>query len=100
MQALAGARFNSVLLNFYRNHRDSMGPHADDEPELGERPVIASLSLGEQRVLYFRYKRERAQPGLDLPLPHPSVLLMRGHTKANWKHGMRKLSRPCGPVSI
>jgi alkylated DNA repair dioxygenase AlkB len=97
MEQLAGARFNSVLLNYYRDHRDSMGLHADDEPELGEQPVIASLSLGEERVLYFRHKRERGVRGLDLPLPDGSVLLMRGETQANWKHGMRKLSRPCGP---
>jgi alkylated DNA repair dioxygenase AlkB len=97
MEELAGVRFNSVLLNYYRDNRDSMGLHADDEPELGERPVIASLSLGEERILYFRHKRERGRRGLDLPLPDGSVLLMRGDTQANWKHGMRKLSRPCGP---
>lgn len=97
MEQLASARFNSVLLNYYRDHRDSMGLHADDEPELGEQPVIASLSLGEERVLYFRHKRERTVRGMDLPLPDGSVLLMRGDTQANWKHGMRKLSRPCGP---
>jgi alkylated DNA repair dioxygenase AlkB len=97
MEALAQARFNSVLLNYYRDNRDSMGLHADDEPELGARPVIASLSLGEERILYFRHKRESRRRGLDLPLPDGSVLLMRGDTQANWKHGMRKLSRPCGP---
>lgn len=97
METLAGVPFNSVLLNYYRDNRDSMGLHADDERELGERPVIASLSLGEERVLYFRHKRTRGERGLDLLLPHGSVLLMRGDTQANWKHGMRKLSRPCGP---
>ncbi len=97
MQELADAPFNSVLLNYYRDHRDSMGLHADDEPELGEQPVIASLSLGAERVLYFRHKQRRDVPGLNLPLPDGSVLLMRGDTQANWKHGMRKLTRPCGP---
>ncbi len=97
VEALAGAQFNSVLLNYYRHNRDSMGLHADDEPELGEQPVIASLSLGQERVLYFRPRRGRDRRGLDLPLPDGSILLMRGDTQANWKHGMRKLSRPCGP---
>ncbi len=94
---LAGSRFNSVLLNYYRNERDSMGLHADDEPELGRQPVIASLSLGEERVLYFRPKRGRGVGGLDVPLPDGSVLLMRGATQDNWKHGIRKLARSCGP---
>lgn len=97
MEALAGARFNSVLLNYYRDQRDSMGLHADDEPEFGPRPVIASISLGEERTLYFRHKRQRDMQGLDVPLPDGSVLLMRGDTQANWKHGLRKLSRHCEP---
>ena len=95
--ALVGAEFNSVLLNYYRDHRDSMGLHADDEAELGPKPVIASLSLGAERVLYFHHKRERNTPGVDIPLPDGSVLLMRGATQQNWKHGIRKLTRPCGP---
>ena len=97
MQALGGAPFNSVLLNYYRDQHDSMGLHADDEPELGPQPVIASLSLGEERVLYFRPKRDRDLGALDVNLPSGSVLLMRGGTQENWKHGVRKLSRSCGP---
>lgn len=97
MSELAGASFNSVLLNYYRDQRDSMGLHADDEPELGPQPIIASLSLGEKRVLYFRHKRDRATKGIDVPLPSGSVLIMRGPTQDNWKHGIRKLTRQCGP---
>ena len=61
VERAAGSRFNSVLLNYYRNERDSMGMHSDDEPELGAEPVIASLSLGEARTLVFRH-RLRSQP--------------------------------------
>ena len=60
VEALAGASFNSVLANLYRNERDSMGLHADDEPELGEQPVIASLSLGETRVFRLRHSSARS----------------------------------------
>ena len=49
--------FNSVMANRYRNGADSMGCHADDEKELGVNPVIASLSLGEQRLLKFRHQK-------------------------------------------
>jgi alkylated DNA repair dioxygenase AlkB len=97
VEAAADSRFNSVLLNYYRNEHDSMGLHADDEPELGSEPVIASLSLGEQRNLYFRHRSRRELKTFNLALPSGSLLIMKGETQRNWKHGLRKLSRPCGP---
>ena len=74
-----------------------MGLHADDEPELGENPVIASISLGEQRTLYFRHRHRRDLETFNLPLPSGSLLVMRGPTQCNWKHGIRKSRRPLGP---
>ncbi|MEP1470428.1 MAG: alpha-ketoglutarate-dependent dioxygenase AlkB [Halieaceae bacterium] len=97
MEILCQCKFNSVLLNYYRDHRDSMGLHADDEAELGREPVIASLSLGEQRSLYFKHKTRRELKTFNLPLPSGSVLVMRGPTQRFWKHGLRKLGKPCGP---
>jgi alkylated DNA repair dioxygenase AlkB len=97
VEVITGAEFNSVLLNYYRDHRDSMGMHADDEPELGSDPVIASVSFGEERVLRFKHRRDRNIEPVKLPLPHGSLLLMRGATQANWHHGINKLTRPCGP---
>ncbi|MEE4146749.1 MAG: alpha-ketoglutarate-dependent dioxygenase AlkB [Halieaceae bacterium] len=93
----SASRFNSVLLNYYRDGRDAMGLHADDEPELGPEPVIASLSLGATRTLYFRHRFRRELATVNVPLPSGSLLVMRGATQRNWKHGIRKLSRPCGP---
>ncbi len=92
-----GSSFNSVLLNYYRDGRDSMGLHADDEPELGPEPVIASLSLGATRNLYFRHRRCKELATVNVPLPSRSLLVMRGETQRNWKHGIRKVARPCGP---
>lgn len=97
VEELSGSRFNSVLLNLYRDQHDSMGLHADDEPELGEHPVIASLSLGEPRTLYFRHRHRRDTETFNLPLPSASLLVMKGATQRNWKHGIRKLRRPMGP---
>ena len=59
IEKIAAIDFNSVLLNYYRNHRDSMGLHSDDEPELGSRPIIASLSLGEERTFILKHKTRR-----------------------------------------
>ena len=97
IEAATGERFNSVLLNLYGDGRDSMGFHADDEPELGERPVIASLSLGAERVMHFRHRHDRALPTHKLILTDGSLLVMRGDTQANWKHAIAKTRRPVGP---
>jgi alkylated DNA repair dioxygenase AlkB len=97
MERLAGAPFNSVLLNYYRDQQDAMGLHADDEPELGDRPVIASLSLGEARPFRLRHRHDKAIKALKLPLPPGSVLVMAGDTQANWKHEIPRQARPCGP---
>ena len=93
----AGARFNSVLLNYYRDHRDSIGFHSDDEPELGPRPVIASLSLGEERTFVLKHKRLKAAAPVRLRLTSGSLLVMGGDTQDAWRHGIPKESRPCGP---
>jgi alkylated DNA repair dioxygenase AlkB len=96
VERAAGSRFNSVLLNYYRNERDSMGMHSDDEPELGAEPVIASLSLGELRTLVFRHRSDRSRKSIRIELGDGSLLLMRGATQSNWKHGIAKERRPCG----
>lgn len=88
--------FNSVLLNYYRNERDSMGFHSDDERELGPRPVIASLSLGASRVFVLKHKRLRSPP-INIPLDSGSLLLMKGDTQRNWKHGIPKSAKRLGP---
>jgi alkylated DNA repair dioxygenase AlkB len=96
VERAAGSRFNSVLLNYYRNERDSMGMHSDDEPQLGAEPVIASLSLGEARTLVFRHRLDRSRKSIRIELGDGSLLLMRGATQRNWKHGIAKERRPCG----
>lgn len=95
VERLSGHRFNSVLLNYYRDGRDSMGMHSDDEAELGARPVIASVSFGATRTFILKHKQTRQTIKLDLP--SGSLLLMAGATQANWVHGINKTARPLGP---
>jgi alkylated DNA repair dioxygenase AlkB len=97
VQALSGEQFNSVLLNHYRDHRDSMGFHSDDERELGPQPTIASLSLGATRVFVLRHKARRAPRPVRIELPSGSLLVMKGETQSHWRHGIDKQSTPCGP---
>jgi alkylated DNA repair dioxygenase AlkB len=93
--SLTGAMFNAVLLNLYRDGRDGMGWHADDEPELGRNPVIASVSLGTTRRFCLRH-RKRRDLKVDLPLPHGSLLCMGGATLHHWVHALPKTRRPVG----
>ena len=96
VQRLAGQDFNSVLLNYYRDHNDRMGMHSDDEGELGHQPVIASLSLGETRTLLLRHKTRKDLKTIKLPLPSGSLLVMRGNTQQHWRHGINSERSPCG----
>ena len=94
VESACGRRFNSVLLNRYRNGRDSMGMHSDDEPELGPEPAIASLSFGSTRGFILRHKRNKQTIKLDLN--DGSLLLMSGPLQRNWLHGINKSARPLG----
>jgi len=94
-ERLAGRPFNSVLLNLYRDGRDSVSWHADNEPGLGREPVIASISLGAVRRFQLRHRRRGERIGLDLP--HGSCLIMAGATQHHWLHQLPKTARPVGP---
>ena len=84
--------FNSVLLNRYRTGQDSVSWHADDEPEFGEQPVIASVSFGGTRTFQFKHKK-REESKASVELTHGSLLIMRGGTQANWLHRIPKTAR-------
>jgi alkylated DNA repair dioxygenase AlkB len=85
------ARFNGVLVNWYRDGRDSMGWHADDEPELGTDPVIASVSLGAVRRFVLR-RRDRTDR-VVVDLEPGSVLVMAGATQRHWLHQVPRTAR-------
>jgi alkylated DNA repair dioxygenase AlkB len=85
-------RFNSVLANLYRDGRDSMGWHSDDEPELGDAPVIASLSFGAPRRFRFRSRETRELAG-SIELAHGSLLVMAGATQRLYQHDLPRSAR-------
>jgi alkylated DNA repair dioxygenase AlkB len=88
----AGVIFNSVLLNRYRTGRDSVSWHADDEPEFGEQPVIASVSFGGTRCFQLKHKKQRDLK-VSIDLTHGSLLIMRGDSQANWLHQVPKTAK-------
>ena len=95
IQACAGTRFNSVLLNRYRSGSDSVAWHADNEPELGSCPIIASVSLGAPRQFSFKHKTDPALRGKVI-LSHGDLLVMRGTTQRHWLHQIPKTTKAVG----
>lgn len=96
VESAAGLECNSVLCNLYRDGRDSVAWHSDDESELGPDPVIASVSLGAARTFRLRHK-EDGELRHDVRLGHGSLLVMGGTTQRAWMHQVPKTSRPVGP---
>lgn len=96
IEALAGCSFNSVLANQYRDGLDSMGWHSDDEPELGEEPVIASVSFGAVRRFLLRHRMRKDLEVLEFPLGGGAGLVMRGPTQRHWRHQVPKTGRKVG----
>lgn len=97
VEAAARHSFNSVLLNYYRDERDSMGMHADDEPELGPEPVIASLSLGAARDFVLKHRWRKDLKPVRIALADGDLIVMRGATQRGWLHGIDKKKSPLGP---
>ncbi len=87
--------FNSVLANLYRDGQDSMGCHADDEKELGQNPVIASLSLGDERLFKLHHKSGKEK--LDIVLGHGDLLVMAGEMQHHWMHSVPKTKKAKSP---
>ncbi len=95
LETLCGQPFNALLLNLYRDGQDCMGWHADNEPELGPNPAIASISLGAPRR--FRLRHNASRDTQALTLAHGSLLLMSGPTQHHWQHCLPRTRRCQAP---
>ena len=93
------ALFNACLLNYYPSGSDGMGYHADDEKELGDRPIIAALSLGATRKFVFKHKK--TQEKVALYLESGQLIVMYGETQACWQHSITKTTTvSAGRISL
>ena len=93
---LSHTKFNSVLLNYYRDGQDSMGWHQDNEKALGVDPTIASLSFGASREFQLRHKLDKSIPTVKSYLENGSLLIMRGKTQQFWQHQVPKTKKNIG----
>ena len=93
IENVCSENFTTVLLNNYRDGRDSNGWHSDNEKELGRNPIIASVSFGSERVFQMKHNtiKELKQ---NIILEHGSLLIMKGTTQHFWKHQIPKTAKP------
>ena len=96
IEEVSNVTFNSVLLNYYRNERDSVSWHSDDEPELGKNPIIGSVSFGDVRTFQLKHKTDKSLT-ISRDLPDGSYLEMAGSTQHHWLHQIPKRTRRIGP---
>jgi alkylated DNA repair dioxygenase AlkB len=90
VESVVADEFNSVLLNFYRDGNDSVAWHADDEKELGDEPIIASLSLGAVRTFELKHKRDRSLGKRKMELANGSLIIMEHGMQQHWQHCLPK----------
>jgi alkylated DNA repair dioxygenase AlkB len=96
VEPLAGIKFNSVLLNYYRDGNDSVAWHSDRESIMGSQPVIVSVSFGQVRSFDIRNKTDHKEH-YSVKLEHGSFLLMKAGLQENWEHRIAKSSRIMRP---
>ena len=97
LETLTQLNFNAVLLNYYRDGKDSMGWHSDDEPELGPDPIIASISLGANRRFLLRNKTDPKQQKNELLLESGSLLWMGPTLQRDWQHSLPRTAKNISP---
>ena len=96
IRTVSSLEFTSVLLNLYRDGKDSNGWHADNEKELGRSPSIASVSFGAQRFFHLKHRTIK-EARLKVLLHSGSLLLMEGDTQEKWLHQIPKTAKPIQP---
>lgn len=93
IEEVCDENFTTVLLNLYRDGKDSNGWHADNEKELGQNPIIASISFGAERFFHLQHNSIKENK-LKINLEHGSLLVMKGTTQHFWKHQIPKTAKP------
>ena len=117
VQKATGENYNFVLVNHYRDGKDHVGEHRDNEPDLVPTASIASLSFGQQRDFVLRHKDIRGRGGkgrgcgggkgrvgggkgsggvgmgrvnmrVVVELSHGSLLVMKYPTNQEWYHSL------------
>merc|ERR1712176_1373006 len=90
----ASNEFNAMLVIHYKDGKNSIGFHHDNDYGLGENPIIGSLSLGSKRTFFIKSKQINRETGkkieIYVPLTHGCFLLMSNRFQKYWLHSIPK----------
>lgn len=89
VEAISGINFDYVLLNYYRDHNDSVAWHSDRDGVPGKDKYVASISFGEERIFDLRRKDDHSKR-FSVLLENGSYLLMKGEFQDAWEHRIAK----------
>ncbi len=92
IETVIDKNFTTCLLNLYRDGQDSNGWHADNEKELGKKPVIASVSFGANRMFHLKHRYDKNLKR-KLVLETGTLLVMKGETQHYWLHQIPKTKK-------
>ncbi|KAJ7617981.1 hypothetical protein FB45DRAFT_840773 [Roridomyces roridus] len=103
---------NHVLIQLYRTGKDYISEHSDKTIDVVRGSNIVNVSLGAQRVMKLRLKKDRSSSSASgsageseashhppprqtqrIPLPHNSMFVMGPKTNAQWLHGITQDNR-------
>jgi len=93
VESLSHIKFNSVLLNYYRDGNDSVDWHNDGNGVPGRDMFVASVSFGQERQFDIRSKTDHSSK-FSVLLENGSYLLMKGNFQDDWEHRIAKSKQP------
>lgn len=94
LEARYRVRLMGPQLVYYRDGRDGMGLHRDDEMRWLDETVIAGLAFGATRPFVLR--ATRTGESRELSIAGGDLYVMGGRCQADWMHGVPKQD-VCGP---
>jgi alkylated DNA repair dioxygenase AlkB len=81
--------FNSVLLNLYKDGKETINWHSDKEEIIGPNPIIACINLGATRKFWFR-KKEKGSEKFFYEVEDGDLLVMGENCQTNYLHAILK----------
>lgn len=81
-------KYNQILINWYQDGNDYIGPHSDDESQLVYGSSIYSFSFGQERDFIVHSKEDKYRQ--VVPMPNNSLIIMSGDIQKHYKHSVPK----------
>ncbi len=98
LEARYRIRLRGAAMVLYRDGRDSVGFHRDDEMLYLDKTIIAGLCLGAERPVSFMCKSHEQRH--DISLGAGDLYVMGGRCQADWLHAVHKVETSGPRISV